>query len=291
MIQTFVNAQLGQIEKWLLEPRMYAVVLALTAISIFIGIERLDRRYWLHTLTDYFYGVMYTIFYFPLIITMLVYLKWATDTWTPWLNMGLSAHLPLILQFLVVVLLDDFLSYVSHYIRHKVRPLWYFHIIHHSQERLNPLTTKRFHPLENLFSKAVIKWVPLAIVGGSLEMWITYYLIDAVWDYFIHSNLRINFGPLRYVFVSPQYHRIHHSRLPEHFDKNFSDRFVIWDLLFGTAHLNADEYPPTGLHDIEFPLERSCEPSKILWFHLQHLWFPFRMIYRDMRKASPTYLG
>lgn len=278
----FVEFQLAQIAKWLLEPKVYLLVLGFSLASAWLGVERLDRRYWLHTATDYVYGVMYAVLYFPLIAIALAAIKVATDIWMPWINLGLADHLPMALAFLFVVLVDDFLSYLSHVLRHKLRWLWYFHVIHHSQERLNPLTTKRFHPLENLFDKVAIKWIPLAMLGSSLEMWLMFYAIDAAWDYFIHSNLRVNLGPLRHLIVTPQYHRVHHSRLPQHFDKNFSDRLVIWDRVFGTAYLAEDEYPPTGVPDIDLPLERSWAPHGVLALHLRHLLWPFRQIARDL---------
>lgn len=282
----FLDAQLLQIEKWLLEPKMYAVVIGLSLLSIIFGVERLDQKYWLRTAVDYFYGVMYTLVYFPIIVVCLALIKGLTDTYMPWMNLGLASEMPVVVAFMVVVLVDDFLAYFSHYIRHKIQPLWYFHIIHHSQPNLNPLTTKRFHPLENLFNKAAISWIPLAVLGISLEMWVIYYLIDAVWDYFIHSNLRINLGPLRHVFVSPQYHRIHHSRLDQHFDKNFSDRLVIWDVLFGTAYLKADEYPPTGVKGVDIPVEEGWSPLALIKVYCRQMLYPFVQIYRDLASAS-----
>jgi len=282
----FFELQAQQIDKWLLNPYLYLVVGALLLLSWRMGVEALDRRYWVNTVTDFLYGVMYTLLYFPLIALFLVAVKHGTDTWIPWINLGLADHLPVPLQFLLVVLLDDLLGYWSHYLRHKVRFLWHFHAIHHSQERLNPFTTKRFHPLENLFDKVAIKWLPLAMVGSSLEVWVLYYLLDAAWDYFIHSNLRISLGPLHKIVVGPQFHRIHHSRLPEHVDRNFADRLVLWDRLFGTAHLEPDEYPPTGLHHHDYPREQQLGVMACVKTHLAQLSYPFRMIARDRRLSA-----
>lgn len=272
-----------QIFKWLLNPTLYLVVAVLLLLSWWRHVEPLNRRFWVHVTTDFVYGVMYTLVYFPLIAGFLVGVKYATDTWAPWLNLGLADYMPIVLQFLVVVLLDDLLSYWSHYLRHRVRFLWYFHAVHHSQERLNPFSTKRFHPLENLFDKVAIKWLPLAMLGSSVEVWVMYYLLDAAWDYFIHSNLRISLGPFRKWIVGPQYHRVHHSRLAEHVDKNFADRFVIWDRLFGTACLDPDTYPPTGLRESGFPQEQRVGPLACLHTHLQQLAYPFRMIAKGRR--------
>ena len=52
--------------------------------------------------------------------------------------------------------------------------------------------------------------------------------------FFIHANVKTNLGPLKYILVSPQYHRLHHSIMPEHFDVNYGERLAIWVFLFGT---------------------------------------------------------
>jgi len=275
----FLDLQAAQLDKWLLNPYMYAVVAGLTLLSLRMGAERLDRRYWKATANDFLYGVMYAVLYFPIIAICLDISNRLLDTYLPWMRMELISDAPLWVKFLVVVLLDDFLAYWSHRLRHEVRPLWHFHAIHHSQKRLNPFTTKRFHPLENMFHKIVILMIPMAIVGGSLEMWYLYFLVDAVWDYFIHSNLRLNLGPLKHVLVSPQYHRVHHSGDSEQFNRNYADRFVLWDHLFGTAYTNYGSYPATGI-----PGYSSRESWNFLQTHVHDLAYPFRMIWSDIRK-------
>jgi sterol desaturase/sphingolipid hydroxylase (fatty acid hydroxylase superfamily) len=59
---------------------------------------------------------------------------------------------------------------------------------------------------------------------------------------------------LRYVFVEPRYHRVHHSLETRHWDKNFASLFPFWDIIFGTAYFPArSEYPKTGLLDASEP--------------------------------------
>jgi sterol desaturase/sphingolipid hydroxylase (fatty acid hydroxylase superfamily) len=67
-----------------------------------------------------------------------------------------------------------------------------------------------------------------------------------------HANIRSNFGPLKHVLVTPQSHRIHHSIEPRHQDRNFSVILTVWDRLFGTLYPSYDEYPQTGVADVEF---------------------------------------
>jgi hypothetical protein len=62
--------------------------------------------------------------------------------------------------------------------------------------------------------------------------------------------MRIQFGRASVLLVSTQTHRIHHSILPQHRDKNFANWFPIWDILFGTYyHPARDEFPPTGVEE------------------------------------------
>jgi sterol desaturase/sphingolipid hydroxylase (fatty acid hydroxylase superfamily) len=79
--------------------------------------------------------------------------------------------------------------------------------------------------------------VPYAVIVG--------YMASA---FFNHANIRLRLGPLTPILCGPQYHRIHHSRLPEHQDKNFAALFPVIDMMFGTYHRpSRDEFPPTGL--------------------------------------------
>jgi len=279
----FFELQAAQVEKWLLNPYMYLVVVGLILLSVIKKVEPLDRRFWVETWNDFLYGLLYAILYFPIIFICLDFSNNFLDTHLPWLRIEIINGAPAWLKFIIIVLFDDFLAYWSHRLRHRVKPLWYFHTVHHSQERLNPFTTKRFHPLENMFQKIVIRMVPMAIIGGSLELWYLYYLLDAVWDYFIHSNIRLNLGPLKYFIVTPQYHRVHHSRNTEQFDRNFSDRFVIWDQLFGTAYPDYETFPATGVEN--YP---SGESLNFLQIHLRDLAYPFRMIFADIMKTRAS---
>jgi sterol desaturase/sphingolipid hydroxylase (fatty acid hydroxylase superfamily) len=81
----------------------------------------------------------------------------------------------------------------------------------------------------------------IAIVAGGL--------LPVLWDYFIHANVRIDaLNRLMPFFSVPQYHWIHHSKMPEHQDKNFSIWLPMFDVAFGSYyHPRVDEYPQTGL--------------------------------------------
>jgi len=281
-MEQFFEAQKHHVEIWLANPQVYLLVAGLLLVSWVIPAVKLNERWSASLATDYFYGIVYSLLLFPAFAVFFTLLDGVLDRWFPWLNLGLAEVLPIWLQIVIFIVIDDFLQYISHYCRHRFRFLWHFHSLHHAQENLNPLTTKRTHPFERVFSWVCIRWVPLAIIGSPPEVWALFITIDAIWDYFIHSNIRLNLGPVGKVLVSPQYHRVHHSCLPQHADRNFSDRLVVWDVLFGTACLDQSEYPPSGLqppHD--FPHEASPGPRSVVSNVLAQYWYPIRMNYRD----------
>jgi len=281
-VEVFLQAQKHHIDIWLTNPKVYLLIAFLLLVSYLIPAVKANSNPSPNIAIDYFYGVVHSLLLFPFLVLFFGVVEGALDTWLPWLNLGLASYLPVWAQILIAIFLDDFLAYVSHFLRHKFRFLWHFHTLHHSQENINPLTTKRNHPVEHIFIKLGIRWLPLAIIGSPAEVWALFYLVDAIWDYYIHSNIKMNLGPLGRIIVSPQYHRIHHSKLPQHLDKNFADRFVIWDILFKTAYLNQDEYPPAGLSDRgHFPTEENMKPWHLFNTYFAQMWYPFAMIYRD----------
>ncbi len=156
------------------------------------------------------------------------------------------------LGLLTVMLASDFLYYWWHRFQHTNRWLWAQHTLHHTERSLSVLTSMRHHWLEDpirLFVQALPLGFALFVAPPSVA-WVATIL--GLWPFFIHLNLRLPMGPLTYVFSGPQYHRIHHSILPQHIDKNFAAFFPLWDIIFGTACIPAKgEYPPTGINGVE----------------------------------------
>jgi sterol desaturase/sphingolipid hydroxylase (fatty acid hydroxylase superfamily) len=144
----------------------------------------------------------------------------------------------------------DFFYYWWHRSEHKYPALWAIHKLHHLDEGINVSTDNRHHWLEDIGRIPTIA-LPVAILftlspeaGGIVG----FFFVP--WTIFIHSNLRLQLGPLSWLLDGPQVHRIHHSRLPEHFDRNFAAYFPIWDVVFGTYfHPRRGEFPPTGVAD------------------------------------------
>jgi sterol desaturase/sphingolipid hydroxylase (fatty acid hydroxylase superfamily) len=192
---------------------------------------------------------------------------------------------PLAFQFITVFLVQDLMRYLAHLALHKVPWAWHVHAIHHSQTRLNPATNFRNHPFEALLS-ATLTTLPIGFLGGEPVAWIYSGWTSLLWDLLIHSNLRWDFGPLGRILVSPQYHRIHHSRLPEHRDRNFGNRLVLWDWLFGTASSDRSSYPPTGVDGLDHLVEQDLRPRELARAYYQQLMHPFRCALEGLTSRS-----
>jgi len=157
-----------------------------------------------------------------------------------------------LLQALTFFFILDFFYYWFHRSQHTFPWFWAQHKIHHSEFSLNVTTGNRHHWLEEPLRVFLI-WLPIGLVFQQKPVTIAWLWSGfLLWGYFIHLNLRLPLGPLTPVLCGPQLHRIHHSNLPEHRDKNFAAFFPIFDVLFGTYCKPArDTYPTTGLSDGE----------------------------------------
>ena len=194
---------------------------------------------------------------------------WATRSW------------PVPIRALLGVMVYDLALYVHHRWHHQSSALWPLHTVHHSQERLSLFTAARFHVGEKVLARVMI-FPPLVLLGlTQTETFLTAMLV-AWHPRFYHANLRTSLGPLWYVIVTPQSHRIHHSLDPQHRQRNFATHFPLWDMLFGTQHWQRDEYPATGIEDPAFPRERSG--WSILTAPIAQTLYPFRRL----RAGSPA---
>lgn len=189
------------------------------------------------------------------------------------------ADWPPIARIILALLVGDFVFWVTHIVRHKVQLLWHFHAVHHSQKELNFLTEYRVHPVDDAFIYT-IGFIPIFMFEHSFITIVAIVWIRHWHTRIYHSNIRSNFGILRYILVTPQSHRIHHSIEPEHRDKNYGLTFSIWDYLFGTQYKGYDEYPDTGIEEHLFPFEQGRSKWDTLGVLLEQLLYPFRAIAR-----------
>ncbi len=141
----------------------------------------------------------------------------------------------------------DLWQYAMHRLQHRSAWLWETHRFHHDETHVNAATQTRVHALSYVLGFAF--HLPVVILFGlQAPPAIAAFLMFTLWGFVNHANLRLPLGPLTPVIAGPQWHRIHHSVLPEHRDRNFAVLFPVIDMMFGTYYRPArDEFPPTGL--------------------------------------------
>lgn len=233
---------------------------------------------------DWIYPIANGILIFPFINIFVTEISNFYHQTLPFLNTGLLDNSPLWLQGIGAFLIADLMLYVSHRLRHKVKWLWYFHSIHHSQEHLNPLTVARSHFVDQIV-RVAIPTVPIAFVGGAPITWSIFIVVQTFWAFFIHANVKTNLGPFKCILVSPQFHRLHHSVMPEHFNVNYGERLVIWDFLFSTMAKDFNCYPPTGVKGIErWVVESDSTGRALLTYWFKQTFYPFYKIHQSIRR-------
>ena len=179
---------------------------------------------------------------------------------------GPLATQPLWLQTVEIYLLADFISYWTHRLFHRGR-WWPFHAVHHSSEDLDWLSSVRVHPVNDLVSKFV-QVTPLILLGFNPAVTLSVAPFLTLYAIFIHAKLDWDFGPLRYVIATPMFHRWHHSRQREAWDKNFAGLLPIWDVLFGTFYMPRNQVPED--FGVTEPISHHL-PGQ-LWQPIRKLW-------------------
>lgn len=169
-----------------------------------------------------------------------------------WLQDALG--IPLWLHAVGAILLLDIWTYVWHRINHEIPFFWRFHSVHHSDNKMDVTTASRFHLGEIVFSS--LFRVPLiALFGVYLWELVLYEIIMFAVVQFHHANVGF---PERYdrllrtIIVTPNMHRVHHSRWRPETDSNYSSLFSFWDRMAHTFRLNPEpENIKLGLDDFD----------------------------------------
>ena len=195
---------------------------------------------------------------------MVAYRSYVDPGATAWV-----AEQPIWLQTIAVIVIADIGYYVAHRTSHAVPFLWKFHSVHHSVEEMDWLATHRVHPVDQILSNA-LSMLPIYFIGFSPAAIGIYFAIYQAQALLSHSNLRVKFGPLKYLIASPEYHHWHHANQPEAYDSNFAAQLSIIDLIAGTMFLPKHGPEKYGLTEEMPPL-----------YHQQML-YPFRAIYKSL---------
>jgi sterol desaturase/sphingolipid hydroxylase (fatty acid hydroxylase superfamily) len=180
--------------------------------------------------------------------------------------------LPTWLSLALAVLLLDLVIYLQHVMFHAVPALWRLHRMHHADLDFDVTTGARFHPIEILLSMGLKLAVVAALGAPALAVLIFEVLLNAT-AMFNHANLRLPEAldrVLRWVIVTPDMHRVHHSIVPRETNSNFGFNLPWWDRLLGTYRAQ----PAAGHRAMTIGIEQFRTPRDLWLDHM--LVQPFR---------------
>ena len=157
--------------------------------------------------------------------------------WLPSINSWLYTILGLLL-------LDFFGAYLAHYVEHKTKFLWRFHLIHHTDTWIDTTSGNRHHPGESII-RFLFTTLGVIIVGAPMWLVFMYQTLSVVATQFTHANIclpkKID-QLLSYFIVSPDMHKIHHHYKLPYTDSNYGNIFSVWDRIFGTfSYMNREK--------------------------------------------------
>lgn len=225
----------------------WLLIAFLGSVAVFTTLEKLFPKYKEQVILREEWGLDFFYFCFNhLLISAVILLgnyavakfHWAASDS---LQQSIQA-IPIWLQVGIIVILADFVLYWEHRIFHEVPKLWKVHAVHHSVETLDWLAGSRGHVVQ-VFVERTLVIIPLYLIGASKQALDIYVTIAALQAIIIHCNLGINFGPLKYLLVTPQYHHWHHSSEKPAIDTNYSAHTPLFDRVFGTYHMPKEHWP------------------------------------------------
>ena len=158
---------------------------------------------------------------------------------------------PLWLQLLVFFIILDFVQWFTHTLLHKYSFLWKFHKVHHSVKEMGFAAHLRYHWMENIFYKPLKTFAVMILFGFEPEQAYIVHFIAITIGHFNHANIKITWGPLKYIINNPVMHLHHHAyNVPEgRYGVNFGISLSLWDYIFKTNYIPED----SGTIDLGFP--------------------------------------
>lgn len=222
-------------------PSSHRSLILVGGITLFWLIEnafplfKFTYKKWHHAGINLFLTLTTIIINFALAFILL-----KTSDWTIANNFGILQWLPpmplWLYAFIGILLLDLIGAYLVHFIEHKVKLLWRFHLIHHTDTWVDATSGNRHHPGESII-RFVFTTLGILIVGSPMWMVFMYQTLSVISTQFTHANISLpkkldNW--LSYFIVSPNMHKVHHHYILPYTDSNYGNIFSIWDRIFGT---------------------------------------------------------
>lgn len=229
-------------------PSSHRSLILVGGITVFWLIEntfplfQMKYKKWNHAGINFFFTFTTIIVNF-----ILAFILIRTASWTTQNHFGILNWLPEIPIWLYTIigllLLDLIGAYLAHFTQHKVKVLWRFHLIHHTDTWIDTTTANRHHPGESVI-RFIFTAFGVLIVGSPMWMVFLYQSLSVVASQFNHANISLPEKldvALSYFIVSPNMHKVHHHYVLPYTDSNYGNIFSIWDRLFGTFTTLAKE--------------------------------------------------
>lgn len=243
-------------------PSSHRSLILVSGITIFWLIENafplfnFKYRRFHHAGINIFFTLTTIIVNFCLAFILLQVADWSVKNnfgilqWLPQMSIGIYALVGLLL-------LDLIGAYLVHLVEHKVKVLWRFHLIHHTDTWIDTTTANRHHPGESVI-RFVFTTLGVLIVGTPMWLVFLYQTLSVVATQFNHANIALPKKVdtfLSYFIVSPDMHKVHHHYVMPYTDSNYGNIFSIWDRLFGTFRVLPRE-------EIIFGVDSHFEPEE-----------------------------
>lgn len=157
-------------------------------------------------------------------------------------------------QFLIMLIVADFIQWAVHYMLHHVPWLWKFHKVHHSVTEMGFAAHLRFHWMETIIYKSAL-YIPLTMIGFGISDFFVLHAFTTLIGHLNHANINLSYGPFKYLLNNPVMHIWHHAKtMPEDrpFGMNYGITLSIWDYIFRTAYVpSSGRDIALGFDDIE----------------------------------------
>jgi sterol desaturase/sphingolipid hydroxylase (fatty acid hydroxylase superfamily) len=200
-------------------------------------------------------------------------LLWASDfTSSRQLGLLYLIDLPLWAQVILGILLLDLIgAYFIHWLEHKVRWMWKFHLIHHSDTTVDVTNGLRHHPGETVF-RILFTILAVLIIGAPIGIVMLYQSLSVLFAHLTHANVHMPEKTdrlLSYAFITPNMHKVHHHYQQPLTDSNYGNIFAFWDRLFGTYRKVEDTKSLTYGIDTHMKAEEHDNLSHLLLIPFQ----------------------
>ncbi len=194
-----------------------------------------DYKKWNHAGINIFFTFTTIVVNFAMAFLLLMTAQWTVDTNFGLLN--LIPSIPMILYTLIGLMLLDLIgAYFVHWVQHRVKWMWRFHLVHHTDTYVDTTSANRHHPGESVI-RFVFTMLAVVIVGAPMWMVFLYQSLSVVFSQFNHANIPLPKKVdqiLSWFIISPDMHKVHHHYMLPYTDTNYGNIFSFWDRLFGT---------------------------------------------------------